>query len=279
MKINDWLSQSESKLSAVGIKTARLDSLVLLEFVLNVDRAKILAEPEAEIPDQKLQQLTNLLNRRAKKEPIAYLRGFSEFYGREFKIDQNVLVPRPESEAFIELLIADVLPEFQNKSTVKIIDVGAGSGALGISAHLEANKLQKTQVDLLELDQNASKVAKSNVVLHATGQKVFVGPLERFDYSNYDIVMANLPYAPDNSQINPDATHEPSIAIFGGRTGLELYSEMLKSIQSSQKRPLYLLLECLQEQLEDLESLCEDFSYNSVKTDLLVTLFTLTKPE
>lgn len=273
MTINQWLKHAESKLNAADIKTARLDSLVLLEFVLSIDRAKILAEPSAPIPSLKLTKLNNLLNRRAKHEPIAYLRGFSEFYGREFIIDKNVLVPRPESEAFIELLKNMVLPTYAPSSSINMIDVGAGSGALGISAQLEAKKLLTSNVDLLEIDRNAAKIAKINVDKFATGQTVTVASLDAIDYQDYDVILANLPYGPDRSEINEAAKHEPALAIFGGQIGLELYGQMLKTINQPTKRPLYLLLECLLDQKDNLIDLCKEYDYELVADDLLVLLF------
>lgn len=273
MTVKEWLTSSQHKLEAADIKTARLDSLVLLEFVLGVDRAKILAEPDSLISSHQIQELNNLLNRRLRHEPVAYLRGFSEFYGRKFIIDKNVLVPRPESEAFIDLLKTTVLPALNNKASIKLLDVGAGSGALGITAKLEAPDSDSITVDLLEISPSAANIAKTNVVRHATAQNVFTGDLDGYDYSPYDVLLANLPYGPDEEYINLDAEHEPRMAIFGGPTGLELYKTMLQSIATGTQRPLYLLLECKLDQIDDLIALCKDYGYEIQTKDLLVLLF------
>ncbi len=135
-------------LEAAGIETGRLDVLVLLEDVTKVDRARLLAEPETELLPKQTVELATLLTRRAGHEPLAYVRGKTEFYGREFIVTPAVLEPRPESE-----MIIDVLKKLAAKGEIsKIADVGAGSGALGITAMSE---LPEVKVDLLEIDPAA----------------------------------------------------------------------------------------------------------------------------
>src|SRR3954469_15390619 len=104
MKIDQWLASATKKLEQAGIGTARLDALILLEDIIDKDRAWLLAHPEHEIPAAKIAKLEKLLNRRAGHEPLAYVRGRTEFYGREFFITPAVLEPRPESETMIDCL-------------------------------------------------------------------------------------------------------------------------------------------------------------------------------
>src|SRR5260221_14788444 len=105
MLVNDWLAKATHKLELAGIGTARLDALVLLEDVTGRDRAWLLAHPEAKISANEAAKLEKLLNQRAKHLPLAYVRGKTEFYGREFVITPAVLEPRPESETMIDLLL------------------------------------------------------------------------------------------------------------------------------------------------------------------------------
>src|SRR3989344_8596930 len=104
MTNNQWLKQATNTLKATDIGSARLDALILLEDELNRDRAWILAHPEHEILAGSLKKLNKKLARRTTHEPLAYIRGFSEVYGRKFKVNKRVLEPRPESETMIELL-------------------------------------------------------------------------------------------------------------------------------------------------------------------------------
>src|SRR5690348_16610813 len=104
MTVESWLKRSTGRLNRAGISSARLDSLILLEDELQRGRAWLLAHPETKISQLKLKKLEHKLARRLKHTPLAYIRGFSEFYGRQFKINRHVLEPRPETETMIDLL-------------------------------------------------------------------------------------------------------------------------------------------------------------------------------
>src|SRR5206468_2375228 len=104
MTVGYWLRTATNYLQSKSITTARLDCLVLLEDTLNTKRETLLAEPQTEISDAAVEHLQKLLNRRARHEPLAYIRGRTEFYGRRFRITEAVLEPRPESETMIDML-------------------------------------------------------------------------------------------------------------------------------------------------------------------------------
>lgn len=113
MKINNWLQTSKSQLEASGNSSSRLDCLILLELILKKDRSMILAHLDDELTQDQQAELNILLTRRLNHEPIAYIRGYSEFYGRNFIVSPAVLVPRPESETIITLLKKLDLPKNQ----------------------------------------------------------------------------------------------------------------------------------------------------------------------
>jgi release factor glutamine methyltransferase len=147
MQVSEYIKKSTQSLQAVNVVTARLDTLVMLEHVTLSDRAQILAHPEMDIKSADYNKLTKFLNRRIKHEPLSYILGKSEFYGREFIITPAVLEPRPESETAIDML-KEICGE-RLANTIYISDVGTGSGSLGITAALE---VPKAKVELLELD-------------------------------------------------------------------------------------------------------------------------------
>jgi release factor glutamine methyltransferase len=254
MNVQLWLSDAQVKLEAAGISTARLDALVLLEDALGMNRANLLAHPDIEITTATQNVLTEQLTRRAGHEPLAFIRGKTEFYGREFVVNQAVLEPRPESEAMISLLLGytDLGP------ALRIADVGTGSGALGITAKLE---LPESSVDLLEIDDDAIKVAKTNVIKLTTGISVFRTDLLEGSANNYDVLLCNLPYVPDEYEINTAASHEPAIALFGGPDGLDLYRKLLEQLEYTQKRPLLILCESLASQHAALKELFATHGY------------------
>lgn len=278
MNVGEWLGQARKKLEAAGIGTARLDSVVLLEDVTGHDRAWLLARPEHEIPAADARKLTNLLNRRAGHEPLAYVRGRTEFYGRDFVITPAVLEPRPESETMIDLFKA--LPIIKAKTgvqakkgskTIYVADVGTGSGALGITAALEA---PNCHVDLLDVDPKALKVAKTNVEKFTLNIKCLRSDLLEQSADDYDVLLCNLPYVPDNFQINRAATREPGTAIFGGPDGLDLYRRLFNDLKNNRNKPLYILIEALPGQHSSLALIAAQNDYKLAQKDDFIQVFT-----
>lgn len=269
MQIDIFLEEATVVLKQAGIGTARLDTFVLLEDVTGKDRAWLLAHPEFELSAQQTAKLQKLLNRRVVHEPLAYVRGKTEFYGREFLITPAVLEPRPESETMIDLLkqLRDQ-PDFPAQP--HIADVGAGSGALGITAQLE---LHQATVELIELDPLALEVAEINVDKFTPIIKTCQSDLLTETPQEYDILLCNLPYVPDSHTINPAAVHEPRMAIFGGIDGLEVYRKLFQQISNINKYPLYLLLEALPPQHAALEAIAKRAGYSLLRSqDFILVL-------
>ncbi len=266
MTTSEWLILATEELEIAGIETARLDCLVLLENVLKVNRAKLLANPDAEMLSKDVAKLAKLLNRRAAHEPLAYILGTTEFYGRNFVITPAVLEPRPESETMIELLAK--LPNLPLSTCVA--DVGAGSGALGITAKLEH---PEWSVELLEIDEKALKIAQINVDKYTIDVSVIRSDLLTDSIQSNDALLCNLPYVPDEYQINEAAGHEPRIAIFGGPDGLDLYRNLFEQIEKLPKRPLYLLFESLPSQHDELQNLAKESGYSLRQTDDFIQVF------
>jgi release factor glutamine methyltransferase len=224
MKTKNWLQYAASRLNKAGIGSARLDSLILLEDVLDKERSWVLAHQEQELSKTKTKRLDSKLKKREKHLPLAYVRGHTEFYGRKFLVNRHTLEPRPESETMIELLL-----KLPISTKVKIADVGTGSGALGITAALELNN---PNVDLYDIDASALAVARHN-----------------------------LPYVPDHYRINQAAAMEPKIAIFGGKDGLDIYRRFFAQLQRFHWKPKYVLTESLPTQHKDLSAIAKAFGF------------------
>jgi release factor glutamine methyltransferase len=204
------------------------------------------------------------LARRAEHEPLAYVRGKTEFYGREFVVSEAVLEPRPESETMIELLLryknedSSLRWNDEEDGQLRIGDVGTGSGAIGITAQLE---LPEASVELLEVDDRAIEVAKVNVIKFTSGIPVLKADLLEGSSQDYDVLLCNLPYVPDDHTINASAMHEPKIAIFGGPDGLDLFRRLFDQVQKLPKQPLLILCESLPPQHEALKTVAEAAGY------------------
>lgn len=274
IRVDDWLKSATTQLDAAGIGTARLDALVLLEDISGKDRAWILANPDYELVSSQMVKLKKLLNQRAKHVPLAYVRGVTEFYAREFVITPAVLEPRPESETMIDMLktLTDGMHGVPNlvrddKSASQkwsIADVGSGSGALGITAKLE---VPNSTVTLIDIDTAALNVSKTNVDKFTLDILCITSDLLADTPHNYDLLLCNLPYVPDDYQINTAALHEPAIALFGGPDGLDVYRKLFDQVKMVVERPLYILCEALPPQHDALIALAAQHDYEVAMVD------------
>lgn len=278
MTIGQWLQRAKIRLQTAGIETARLDSLVLLEDCSGLDRGYLLAHPELKLTAEKVALLESLLTRRAQHMPLSYLRGKAEFYGREFIVGPGVLVPRPESEAMIDSLkqlfkqfeLEEVRPP--DGSAWRIADVGAGCGCLGITAALE---LPNACVELLEIDRSAIEIAQLNVINFATSVLLTTSDLLSCASQCNDVLLCNLPYVPDEYGINRAASHEPTLAIFGGPDGLDIYRSLFQQTDSSKIKPLYILTESLPISHEALSYIADAKGYKLHKLVDFIQIFVL----
>lgn len=276
--LSEWLPVATRRLEQAGITTARLDCLVLLEDATGKDRAWLLANPEYQLAQgPTLSKLNGWIKRRAKHEPLAYLRGKTEFYGREFTLCKKVLEPRPESEAMVDLLKKIIRKQETGiKEIAVIVDLGTGSGAIGITAALE---FPGSKVVLTDIDEDCLKVARLNAKRYEVKPEFVQGdllePLLSTPVLLNSIILANLPYVPDHYQINEAALMEPRIAIFGGPDGLDLYRRMFEQTQDTKQKPKYILTECLPFQHDKLAKIAKTAMYELIDLDDFIQLFQL----
>lgn len=266
MKVDDWLKTAATKLEKSGISTVRLDTLVLLEDAIGKDRSWLLAHPKQHVKDETLRKLEKQIKRRAKHEPLAYIRGMTEFYGREFLINKDVLEPRPESETMIELL-----KNLNLQASSVILDLGTGSGALAITAKLE---IPNAELVVTDINPKCLIVASQNAQKHKVKVKFFLGDLLLPVSKKVDVILANLPYVPDNFKLNDAAMNEPKLAIFGGPDGLDVYRRFFSQIATKSQKPLYVLTEALPFQHQKLAKIAAKTGYKLTRTDDFIQLFT-----
>lgn len=209
--IKSFLRMSTQALIDVGINSARLDSELLLSHYLNLPREWIISHDDAEIAEPQWAELCKMLYLRAKRVPLAYLTGIKSFYGRDFIVNEDVLVPRPESEQIIESLKQLAVRNPQIKS---IADVGTGSGCLAITAKLEIPNLE---VIALDISNRALAIAKQNERnLGLDGKIKFIqSDLLSNLTSVVDVIIANLPYVNRNwDNLSPELKFEPDLALY-----------------------------------------------------------------
>jgi release factor glutamine methyltransferase len=265
MNIKDALGAFQNQLEEAGIGTARLDALVLLEDELNTNRAQLLAHPDISIAPEQLQLLQEKIARRSRHEPLAYVRGKTEFYGRDFVVNNHVLEPRPESETMITLL-----KQLLDKQHPVLADIGSGSGALGITAALE---LGLAKIYLHDIDPKTLEVARKIALTHNVSAELVQENLINNYNADYEILLCNLPYVPDNFQINLAAGHEPKIALFGGPDGLDLYRKLFAQLASSGLKPAFIFTESMPPQHEILTQIALAASYKLLVSEDFIQVF------
>lgn len=209
------------RLSAAEIPDPDTETVILLRHVLNCKRADIFLDGKQQAAINVVSAVDQVLSRRLTREPLAYILGEQEFYGRKFFVTPSVLIPRPETELLIDKASL-ALHALGRDKKIQVIDLGTGSGVIAITLALE-----HPQVTVLAVDRSidALKVAKSNAQLHKVeGQVSFLNSDWSYALGNraqYHLVAANPPYVAKRSQstLQPELAAEPEIALFGGESG------------------------------------------------------------
>lgn len=272
MTAGEWLKQAKAQLAAAGVGSPELDCLILLEDLLGVDRVYLLARPELKLTAARLKKLNGQTARRAKHEPLSYIRGKSDFYGRQFTVSHQTLEPRPETETMVELLLNI------DKLSGLVIDVGTGSGCLAITAKLEKPQFEVWATDI---SPQCLKIAQTNAKKLDADIRFFQGdllealPTTNTNYQLPTTILANLPYVPDDWQINQAASHEPRLAIFGGVDGLDYYRKLFKQANAWPVPPKYILTESMPPQHAELEAIATTNGFKLTNTQDFIQLFKL----
>ena len=260
--INQWLAYATKRLADVGITSARLDAEIILAFVLNKQRPFLHAHPELVLNNIITKTIEPILESRSKRVPVAYLIGKKEFYGREFIVNKNVLIPRPESEDIISLLKSIIC----NQDSM-LIDVGTGSGCLGITAKLE---LPTLGVILTDTDSRALKIAKKNAGL-LNADVIFKKSdlLESFLSSTIHptptTIIANLPYVDVSWERSPETDYEPSNALFADDGGLALIKKLIEQSSKLLQNNGNLILEADPTQHTKISEFAKNYSFTATK--------------
>lgn len=261
---SEWLAEASNRLKAKNIKSARLDSLVILEEVTKYPRIKLISQTNVKLSSKQVGELNSLLERRLKDEPMAYIRGHVEFYGRDFIVDSNVLVPRPESEAFINIM------KSLNVKDLSVADIGTGSGCLGVTLKLEIPSLK---VDLFDVSIDSLEVAEQNIKKFNLDILCTKSNLLTNIKEDYDVILTNLPYLPDIMKEINNLSFEPSISLFSGSDGMDLYKLFWQQIGELKPNPRYVLCESLENQHKQMSTLALSVGYKTVKSESLIQLF------
>jgi len=207
------IAEAADRLSAAGCESPRLDAEILLAHVLGIDRATLITRGDQPLDDDQRAAFSELVDRRAAREPVAYLVGTKGFRHLDLRVDRRVLIPRPDTETLVEVAI-DAAPE-----GARVHDVGTGSGAVALALAQERPDLRVTASDA---SPEAVEAARANA--ERLGLDVAVDIADGLPPGEYDLVVANLPYVREDEWVGlqPEIReYEPRAALVSGRDGLD----------------------------------------------------------
>tara|TARA_B100001250_G_scaffold257072_1_gene221316 strand:- start:146 stop:988 length:843 start_codon:yes stop_codon:yes gene_type:complete len=241
MNIQETINKAAITLKNSDIKTPYLDSELLLLKVLHKDRKYLLLNSKETLSKEHLFQFNNLIYRRKKGEPVAYLINYKEFWKEKFFVNKDVLIPRPDTEVLIE----EVLTIYNNDKKLNILDIGTGSGCLLLSILKERKKFLGIGVDI---SKKALNVARFNAKLQHLDNRVkfYNSDIDKFFIGKYDVILSNPPYIKnfDLKYLDKDiAAYEPKVALEGGYDGLSKITKVINKASYLIKKNGKLILE------------------------------------
>jgi release factor glutamine methyltransferase len=265
MTLLEILQSTTGYLQRHNIESPRLNAEHLLAHVLDRKRIDLYVEFERELNESELAPLRELVKRRAGGEPLQHLLGTVEFCGRTFLCDKRALVPRPETEQLIELLISNFKSEIAHS---RIVDVGTGSGVIALSL---AAEFPGAEIVAADISEDALALARENAERLGLADRV------RFLKSNllenvegvFDLIAANLPYISTQQRqtLSREVLHDPEVALFGGVGGDELVRELIAQAPSRLRPGAILALEIGIGQSEMLVAAMTEKNYRDIWTE------------
>ena len=254
MQLKALLQEGRKRLISSGCESARLDADLLLMQVLNCPRSYLITHDNDEIKDRFVVRYRNLISRRMAGEPIAYIVGYKEFWGLPFKVNKDVLIPRPDTELIVETAL-----KFKQASSV--LDLGTGSGAIILAIKHERPEIKAFAVDISD---GALNVAKENAALF----NLDVNFIKSFWFSGlkdakFDLIVSNPPYIPQEQEIEAVVKdNEPHVALFGGNDGLYFYRKIFEGVNELLNERALLAFEMGFDQRELMEEALQKYFPN-----------------
>ena len=264
MNVFETIKLGSNLLKKSKIPAHILDSELLLSKTLNRSREELLINLDEKINKKNILEFKELLKRRSKNEPVAYILGEKEFYSKKFKVDKNTLIPRPETEILVESLI-----NIYKEKNITILDIGTGSGCIILSLLSSLKKSLGTGVDI---SKNAILIAKKNALKHNLSSRVkFLNKcFEGIFSKKFDLIVSNPPYVEkkDFKNLSNDIKrYEPILALDGGKDGLDLIRKVIYKSKEILKCNGTLALEIGNEQIKKVSKILINNDYR-IKTVL-----------
>ena len=268
MNYQEILNEGSKILKLHNIKSFNLDSEILLSSVLKLERSKLILNLNKNIKYKDKKNYFNLIERRKKNEPVAYITGYKEFWKDTFKVNRNVLIPRPDTEIVVE----QILNELDVNSSKRILDIGTGSGCIILSILKERKKCHGTGIDI---SKKAINLAKYNAKIQHIGNRIkfFNSDIDNFYRDKYDLITSNPPYIKlyEINDLERDIkNYEPKVALNGGIDGYSKIKLVIKKSSTLIKKKGKLILEVGLGQIRETQRILRlnGFYTNKVVKDL-----------
>jgi len=255
MDIETALKKGQLILKDNKIKSAELDSEILMSQAIRKDKKYIILNYNKKIKKKDLKYFDFLIQERVKKKPIAYLTKKKDFWKYEFLIDKNVLIPRPDTEVLVE----QILELTKNKTSMRILEIGVGSGCIILSILKEKKKFFGTGIDI---STKSLKISEINSLKLGVNRrlKLFKSNIDNFNTGKYDLIISNPPYIKKNflKCLEKDISFEPVEALDGGIDGLSETRKIIIKSSELIKKKGYLFLEIGFDQKNKVKKILEN---------------------
>jgi release factor glutamine methyltransferase len=262
--LRDVLKNTENTLHqyiAYSIDEAKLEARFILEYVLKISQKDIIQKNDLELKKEDQAHIEYITKKRMEGTPLPYLLGEWSFYGRTFKVNPNVLIPRADTEVLIE----KVLLKINKRDALNILDLGCGTGIIGITLALEK---PLSKVTLIDQSEDALENTKENLALH---QALNIRVQKSDWFSNlaetkFDVIVSNPPYLEDNDpHLLEDLKHEPIHALISGPTGMTAIAHIIENAKNHMNQDAWLFIEHGYNQAEIAKNLFEKNGYQHIE--------------
>ena len=259
MDISEAIKKGDNILKKNGIKSYKLDSELLMSQVFQKNRENIILNSNVKLSNKEIILYNNLIEQRKKKKPIAYIIGKKEFWKYEFDVTKDVLIPRPDTEIIIE----QTLKLTKNKSGLKILDIGVGSGCILLSILKERKNFYGSGIDICKKTLEICKINVKKLNL-SDRIKLFKSDVDNFNYGKYDLIVSNPPYIKkfDLKYLEKDVYgYEPVLALDGGVDGLLEIKKVISNSSKFIKKNGILIIEIAFDQTDKVKKFLKENGY------------------
>ena len=261
MKISDILKDTADRLKKADIDTANLDAKLLLCKYLNKDKLYLIVNANEEVEVDS--SFSELVERRENYEPMQYILGKAEFYGLDFKVNKNVLIPRPDTEILVERVI-----DFVGDNQYTVLDIGTGSGCIPITVAVNCKNAKAYTVDI---SPDATEVAVDNAKNNGIGDRVTflnMDILKDFPDFKVDCIVSNPPYIEDEvipTLMEDVKNYEPIIALSGGEDGLVFYRRIAEKGKDILNDGGFIAFEVGHNQAQEVKEILDRNGYSNIE--------------